>query len=535
MEPDPSGAAESQGILRSARAVFYAVGISRVLGLAREQTVAALFTRTQTDAFNIAFRIPNMLRDLFAEGAMSAAFVPTFTEQLHKRTAREAWDFAATVMTLLTTLLSGVAVLGMLLSERIVTRMAGAFHEVPGKFELTVRLTQAMFPFLPMVAVAAAATGCLNARRRFFLPALAPAMFNVATIACAWLLAPLLERYPAWGIDPVFTLAAGTLVGGLGQFLIQLPLLRREGLPLRPRFDVLNPAVRRIVFLMAPGTIGLAAVQVNLVVSSILATREGEGAPSWLQFAFRIMYLPIGLFGVSMAAAALPTLASHHAQGDLHAMRRTLARGLRSLLMVTVPATAGLLALAGPIIAAIYQHGRFTAHDTRMTALALQCYAVGLAAYASTKLLVPAFYTLGKTAVPVAASVLSVVLNVVLSLALVGPMGFQGLALATSLTAFLNGALLYALLRVQLGPLESRRLFVAFAKIALASGGMAVICLWADAWLAARLPVGGLTTPLWAEIARLAGGMAAGIGFLGLACWGLRLEEFWMAVGLKRR
>lgn len=535
MEGDAGARAEAAGILRSARAVSGATLISRILGLAREQTVAALFSRTQTDAFTIAFRIPNLLRDLFAEGAMSAAFVPTFTEQMKRRPAAEAWRFAATVLTLLAIGLSALAVLGMLLAPRLAALFASDYAAVDGKLELTVGLTRAMFPFLPLVAMAAAAMGCLNARGRFFIPALAPAMFNVASIGCAWMLAPVLERHPAWGLDPVFALAVGTLAGGLGQLLIQIPLLRREGMPLVPRLDVLDPAVRRVLALMAPGTLGLAAVQVNLLVTSVLATGEGEGPVSWLQFAFRFMYLPIGLFGVAIAAAALPAMASHHAAGDLAAMRRTLAQGLRSLLMITVPATAGLLVLAEPIIAAVYQHGRFQARDTLMTAEALRWYAAGLAAYASAKLLVPAFYTLGRTAVPVAASVLSVAVNALLSLLLIRTMGFRGLALATSLTAFLNGALLYALLRVHLGPLDTRRLAAAFLRIAVATAGMAAAAAGADTWLAARLPVGGDDPALWAQVARLAGGMVAALAALGLGAWALRLDEFWMAVGLRRR
>ncbi len=529
-------ASDGRGLARSARAVSLATLISRILGLAREQTVAALFNRTQTDAFAIAFRIPNLLRDLFAEGAMSSAFVPTFTKELHDKPKREAWAFAGTMMTLLAVLLSGVAVLGMLLSRTLVGSFAGGFqhHGVPGKFELTVGLTRWMFPFLPMVALAAAAMGCLNASRRFFLPALAPAVFNVASIACAWALSPVLAAHPEWGFDPIFSLAVGTLVGGLGQFLIQVPLLKKEGLSLRPRFDLFHPGVARVAALMGPGTLGLAAVQINIFVSSKLAADQTEGAVSWLAFAFRFMYLPIGLFGVAMASAALPEMASHHARGDLAAMKGTLTRGLRLLLMITVPATAGLLALASPIIGAIYQHGRFSANDTARTALALQWYAVALAAYASTKVLVPAFYTLGKTAIPVMASVCSVVANLVLSTTLVKAMGFQGLALATSLAAFLNALLLYVLLRRQLGSLETGLLCRAFLRIALASAGMAAACLWTDRAMLAWLPVGGEHPALWAQAARLAGDMGVGVGFLGLACWGLKLEEFWIAVGLRR-
>lgn len=521
------GAEEAEGLARSARAVSAATLISRLLGLAREQTVAALFTRMQTDAFTIAFRIPNLLRDLFAEGAMSSAFVPVFAKELAGRGRREAWAFAAVFLTLLATALSGVAVVGMLLSGPLVSAFAPGFG-VGRKYELTVAMTQVMFPFLPMVAMAAAAMGCLNASRRFFVPALAPAVFNVASIACAWGLSPLMPR---WGLDPAFALAVGTLAGGLGQFLIQWPLLRREGLPALPRFDLMHPAARRVAALMAPATLGLAAVQINLFVTSVLATREGEGPVSWLQFAFRFMYLPIGLFGVAMGSATLPAIAAHHARGDLAAMRETLGRGLRLLAMVTVPATAGLLALSEPIVAAVYQHGAFTGDDTEKTALALRWYAVGLAAYAATKVLVPAFYTLGRTAVPVAASVLSVGANLLLSVVLARAMGFSGLAASMSATAFLNAALLYALLRRTLGPLGGRRLASAVLRMAVASAGMAIVCLWVDTRLASFLPV---DAALWARLLRLAGGMAAGLAFLAAACRVLGLDEFWVALGSRR-
>jgi putative peptidoglycan lipid II flippase len=382
------------------------------------------------DAFNVAFRIPNLLRDLFAEGAMSAAFVPTFTRCLTVRGKEEAWRLGNTVINALLLATGLVALVGIVFAEPLVRLLAADYAMVPGKFELTVSLTRVMWPFLTLVAVAAACMGMLNSLRRFFVPAFSPAMFNVGTILCVVLLVPI---FRSLGVTLIMAVAVGTLVGGFGQIAIQWPLLRREGYRYRTAFDPRDEGLREILALMVPAVVGLAAVQVNVLVNTMLASRGGHDGPvTWLMYAFRLMYMPIGLFGVSIATAALPSISRHAAQEDTSAMRGTLSSGIRMMLMFNVPATAGLIALASPIIALLFERGRFTPADTAATAAAVVCYAPGLVGYSTVKIAVPAFYALQNSRVPVAVSVCSMLVNVVLNLILYEVMGYRGLALGTA-------------------------------------------------------------------------------------------------------
>ena len=305
-----------------------------------------------------------------------------------------------------------------------------------------------MFPFLMFVAVAAALMGMLNSLHRFFIPAVSPAMFNVGSILCTLGLAPVM---PLVGWPVIMAPAIGVLVGGFGQMAMQWPALRREGFRYEPVFDFSDPGLRQVLTLMGPGIVGLAAVQINLVVNSILAMGEGTGAVSALSFAFRLMYMPIGIFGVSIATAVVPTLSRHAARNDIAGMRDTVSSGLRLMLMLNVPATVGLMVLATPIVALIFEHGRFTAANTAATAAALACYAPGLIGYSAVKIAVPAFYSLRDSRTPVLVSVTTVLVNVGLNLTLVRLMGFQGLALGTAVSAIFNAGVLLWLLAVPAG------------------------------------------------------------------------------------
>ena len=498
---------------------------SRVLGVARELVLAALFGAGDAmDAFFVAFRIPNLVRDLFAEGAMSAAFVPTFTRQLATRGREEAWRLGRLVITALLLVTGTLVVIGMVFAGPLVRILAGDYASVPDKLELTVTLTRIMLPFLTMVAIAVALMGMLNSLRRFFLPALSPAMFNVAIIVSAFALVPLM---PLVGLPPIAGIAFGALVGGLGQIAIQWPLLRREGFRYRFELDRHDEGLREILLLMGPGTLGLAAVQINLFVNTVLATGEGTGAVSWLSYAFRVMYLPIGLFGVSIATAALPELARHAAADDPAGMRRTLSSGLRLMLMLNVPATVGLIALATPIIALIFERGQFAAgHSTGPTAAALMFYAPGLLGYSAVKLASPAFYALRDSRTPVVVSVLSVAVNLVLNVTLVKVMGYRGLALGTALAAIFNAIILLWLLSRRLGGLEGRRTAVALAKIGAASLVMGVAALATEGWLHGLLPGAGLVV----KTVRVFGAIGAGAVVLVLCARLLRIEEFDEAV-----
>ena len=493
---------------------------SRVLGLARDQVLAYFFGAGDAmDAFRVAFRLPNVLRDLFAEGAMSAALVPTFTRARTQGGNEQVCRLGSNVINVLLITSGIVAIAGILLAQPLVELYAADFGAVPGKLELTVHLTRIMFPFLSMVTAAAVLMALLNSLRRFFIPALSSAMFNVATILCALIGVPLSSRL---GIDPIVSVAAGTLLGGLGQIALQWPAARKEGFRYQPILDLTDPWLREIGRLMVPGMAGLAAVQVNLFINSWIATGLGTGAVSWLDYAFRLMYMPIGLFGISIATASLPGISSYAAVHDDHGVRRSVSSGLRMMLMLSVPATIGLMVLATPIVSLIFERGSFSATDTAATAAALACYAPGLAGYSVVKLVSPAFYALGSSRIPVAASAVSVGFNIAMSLTLTRTLGHRGLAAATAAAALLNAALLLWMLRARLDGLEGRRLLTALSKISVASAAMGLAVYHVERLL--HVPFGG--TSVTVQALRVFGAITTGLCVLGLAALALRIDEF---------
>lgn len=483
---------------------------SRILGLVREQVLAHAFGAShQMDAFNVAFRLPNLVRDLFAEGAMTAAFVPTFSRVLARDGREAAWALGRRAITALLLVTTLIAVLGIVFAEPMTRAFAADFARVPGKFELTVQLTRLMFPFLPLVAAAVAAMGMLNALGRFFVPALAPAMFNVASIASILLLVPLM---PGLGLPAVWALAFAVLAGGLGQVLLQWPQLRREGFRYRIDFSPRDKGLREILLLMGPGTLGVAATQFNVYVGTVLATSQQPGAVSWLNYAFRILYLPIGLFGVSIASASLPLLSQHAARDDMPAVRQTLSHALRLVFALTVPATFGLVALGGPIVRVIFERGRFLPSDTESVALALMGYAPGLVGYSAVKVLSPTFYALRDSRTPVMVSVTAVLTNAVLSILLARVLGFPGLSLGTALASLVNAALLLVLLRRRLGPIGIWQLASTLLRITVASIVMGVAARGLHDWLASQVLVGDAFV---AQVVRV--GASIGVALVVLA------------------
>jgi putative peptidoglycan lipid II flippase len=506
-------------LARSAGLTGAATLVSRVLGLARDLFLAALFgAASEMDAFIVAFRIPNLMRDLFAEGAMSAAFVPAFTRHVTLHGKAAAWRLGNNVLNALLIVTTLFVVAGIVFARPLVTWYAGDYAAVPGKLELTIRLTRVMLPFLTMIAVAAVAMGMLNSLQHYFLPALSPAMFNVATIGCAIALVPLM---PAFGLPPIMAIAVATLVGGVGQIAIQWPSLRREGFRYRPLLDPADPELRQVLVLMGPGTIGLAATQLNLFVNTLLATSQGTGAVSWLTYAFRLMYLPIGLFGVSLATAVLPAVSRHAAVGDRPGIRATLSRGLGMMLMLNVPATLGLIVLARPIVQILFERGHFVSADTDATAAAVRLYAVGLIGYSTARIASPTFYALGRSRVPVMVSGATVVANIVCSVSLVGLMGFRGLALGTSIAALANGTALLFLLRQCLGGIDGRRLSVTFMKIAVAAVTMAAAVGAIERTMATAMPHGDFV----AQAIRLIAAIGGGLLVLAATAKALRIDE----------
>ncbi|MGE5127478.1 MAG: murein biosynthesis integral membrane protein MurJ [Betaproteobacteria bacterium] len=488
--------AEKGRIARAAGLVSAMTLVSRLLGLVREQVFAALLgAGYYSDAFRIGYRIPNLLRDLFAEGALSAAFVPTYARTARQDGHQQAFVLANRVLTLLALLLGAVVVLGVVFAGPLVAALAPGFEQEPGKAELTVLLTRVMMPFLPLVSFAAVAMGMLNAEERFGTPALSPALFNLVAIVWAGLLWAL-------GLPPgqvVLGWAVGALLGGLAQFLVQVPSLWRLGWRFRPGWAPRDPALLRMAALMAPATVGLAAVQVNIFVNSIFASRDA-GAVSWLDYAFRLLYLPIGLFGVALGTIATAGLARRAAEGDLEGLRLTLRQALSMLAYLTLPASAGLMVLGVPIIRLIYQHGRFRAEDTLPTATALFLYSFGLVGYTGVKVLAPAFYALGRSRVPLFGSALAVATNLTIVSLGYHRFGYRAIAIGTATGSLLNAAFLVASFERLVGGLRGQGLARPLARM-LASAAVMGALAWAAAdrlelWLGARSLLARLVTCL---------------------------------------
>ena len=520
--PAPS-ADRGGGVARHVGQVSAATFLSRVLGLLRDQVFAAWFgAGTAADAFNMAFRVPNLVRDLFAEGAMSASFVPTFTQWREQQGDEAAWALGRQLMSTLLAVLLGLCALGWLFAPQLLHLMAGGFGAVPGKLELTVSLTRIMLPFLPAVALAAAAMGMLNARGVFFLPALAPALLNVGMIVFGLALIPVC-RAVGWPV--IMAMAFGVVLGGLLQFVCQLPALYRLGFRLRFEIPTWHPGVRRVALLMLPATVGLAATQLNIFVSQAIAAGFREGSVSWLQYAFRLMQLPIGLFGVAVATVSLPALSRAAARNDVPELRSTLSESVRLVFLLTVPAALLLAVMARPVVALLFQHGRFHAVDTVATAGALVMYCVGLPAFAAVGIFARAFYALGDTRTPVRSTFVAVGVNLALNLLFVGPLvglglAHRGLALATSVTSFVNLLQLSWRLRQRIGRIEGGRMLRSLGRILLASAAVGALLALALARL------GDLTTRgITVRLAAVAGGGVISLLLLGLTLRLLRVEE----------
>jgi putative peptidoglycan lipid II flippase len=493
---------------------------SRLLGLLREQVLLISFGAGDLmDAYNVAFRLQNLVRDLFAEGAMSAAFVPTFTRELQQRGKASAWQLGRIVITGLIVITGAISLAGIVFAEPLTRWIAPEYARIPGKLELTITLTQVMFPFLIVVAVAAACMGMLNAQRRFFVPAFAPAMFNVCSILSVFTLVPLMA---VLGWHPMVGLAIGTLLGGIAQAAVQWPALHGEGFRFAFHFAPRDERFREVVRLMIPGTMGLAAVQVNQLVNVYLATGAGTGAVTYLGFAFRLMYLPIGLFGVAIATAVLPGIARHAGANDHAAIRGDVSQALRLMMMLNVPATFGLIALAVPIVELLVQYRHVTSNDTLGMAAALMGYAPGLVGYSAVKIASPTFYALKDSRTPVAVSVASIGLNIALNVTLVRLMSYPGLALGTGLAALFNATTLFWLLRRRLGGLDERRVLLALTKIVAASIVMAAVAWGVEHGLSIVWPA----THVFARLVRVGSAVGAGLLALAVSARLLRLHEF---------
>jgi len=509
---------ESSSVARSARTVSLAVLGSRVLGLVREQVLAALFgANREFDAFVTAFRIPNLLRDLFAEGALSAAFVATFSKKLAGEGDKSAWRLANIVLNALLLVVGVITIVGIVAAPWLVNAIAPGFRDIAGKAELTTTLTRIMFPFLLFVALAALAMGMLNARKWFGIPASASMMFNIGSIVggvgLAWLFTDKFEPRDR----AMICMAVGTLIGGAMQWLIQVPSLRSVGYQYEPTLDWRDSGFREVTRLLGPSVLGVAAVQINIFVDNWYASFFGNGAVTWLNCAFRLMQFPIGVFGVAIGVATLPTVSAHAARGDLTEFRKTLARSIRLALFLCVPSACGLAILARPIIAAIYQHGKFDAFATEQTALCLQAFAIGLAGYAAIKVIGPTFYALGDSRTPMLIAVASIVVNAGLDYVFAIKLGMRtpGLALSTACVALTNLFFLLVFMRRKLQRIEATALLKSLAKILVASAGMSAAAYGVHIWLAPMNRYLDVT-----------GSILVALIVFGAFCKLLRVEEF---------
>lgn len=525
--PDPNEnggtlASVEAGVVRAVGSIGLATLASRILGFARDVVVARAFGAGPiTDAFFVAFRIPNLFRRLLAEGALSTAFIPVFTDYLTTRPRVEFNRMVSAVAGALLLALCLVSALGALLAPWIVGVMAPGFAAVPEQLGLATTLTRVMFPYLIFVGLAALAMGVLNAHRRFFTSALGPAVLNVGIIAAVLTLTPHFKV-------PVMALAVGVLVGGLGQFVIQLPEIRRAGVPLRPSAELSHPALGRIAQLLGPTVFGLAAVQLNVFVNTLLASLLPGGSISYLYYADRVVEFPLGVFGIAVATAALPPMAEQAARGDLSGFQETINFALRLSCFVAIPASAGLWLLREPITRVLFERGRFGPAETQATAWALGFYALGLTAFAAARIAAQAFYALGDSRTPVKAGIAAVALNVVVAVALMGPLQHGGLALAASASATANLAILLWLLRWRLGTLGGRRIAESLWRVAVATAVM-------SAWCGLLRWTWPLSATRGVEAAWLAAAIGGAVGTYAAASLALRGEEGPALLALGRR
>ena len=498
-EADAASGGANERLVRSAGVVSLAVFMSRITGLVRESVMASLFGAGFIyDAFMLGFRIPNLTRDLFAEGALSSAFVPIFSEYLTNRSKEEAARLVNLVGTALIVIVGTICVAGIAFAPALVHLLAPGYAEVPGKFELAVKMTRIMFPFLLLVALAAQAMGVLNASNKFGVPAMASTFFNLGSVGFGVLLGVVLG--PTLHLSRIEGMAIGVVLGGALQLCWQLPSLRRLGYGFRPMLDWSDPGIVRVLRLMVPAILGNAAVQINVMVNTNFASSISDpvtghdGPVSWLGYAFRFMQLPLGLFGVSMASAALPSISRSAAAGRLDEFRKTVSHSLGMVLLLTLPSSVGLMLLGRSIIGAIYQHGRFHLYDTEQTARALSCYAIGLAGYAAIKVLSPAFYALGDARTPMMVSLASILINYAAASTMIrfAGLGHAGLALSTSAVALFGFVVLFFILKARIGGIHGRALAAQLGKVGIASLAMAAVVWLSSRFMAAHAGVSQL-------------------------------------------
>jgi putative peptidoglycan lipid II flippase len=465
-------------IARAAGLMSVATFISRILGYVKDMILARYFGATGiADVFFVAFRIPNLLRELFAEGSMSSAFIPVVTEYQTKHGRAEANRLVSSTFIFILIFVGMICALGIIFAPAIVSAIAPGFLKEPEKFSNTVLLTRIMFPFLLFISLAALTMGALNTRGVFFIPALAPAMLNIVIIVCVLTLSMQLT-------DPIVAVAIGVTAGGLVQFLIQVPSFFRQGYSFRRQKtedrrqnppitkSLWHPGLKRIGLLIIPSTAGLAVAQINIFISTILASYLAEGSITYLYYSMRLIQFPIGIFGVAMGMAVLPALSEHSVKGEMEKVKEDFSFALRLLFFITVPAMIGLIALNVPIVSTLFQRGKFEYAATIGTSDALMFYSLGIWAIVGVRVIAATFYSMQDTKTPVKVAAAAMIINVIFSLLLMKPMKHNGLAFANAIASGCNFVLLFYFLRKRLGGIGTKRILNSFTKTFIASAIM---------------------------------------------------------------
>jgi putative peptidoglycan lipid II flippase len=504
----------NKSIAKSAGIISLATLMSRILGFIRDIVFAAFFgTGIYAQAFVVAFRIPNLLRDLIGEGATNSAVVPVLVEELTRNGKQAFWKLANILLNLLLVALTVLTVIGFIFARPIVFAIAPGFMENPIKFDITLALTKVMFPYLIFIGLTAYGMGVLNSIKHFTAPAYGTSLLNISMVICMFV----------WRQD-VIGLAAGVLLGGILQVAIQVPVLIKNGLVLVQR-DFMHPQVKKILRLLGPRIFGSGVYQINVFVGTVLASIArivGEGAVAALYFSNRIMQLPLAVFAIALAQAALPTLSGHIVNEQKQEFARTINFLLRSVFFLLLPASAGLIALSKPITRILLERGAFSAYSTHITSSALFFYSFGLLAYGAIKILVNGFYSMQDTKTPVKVAAVSLFVNIVLSIMLMFRLKVGGLALANSLSGILNAVMLYILLKRSTGTLYEKVLLASLSKILPASILTGIFARWVYYIFSTKV---SMYDSLAYSIIGLLSSIAGAIIFYIIACWLFRIKE----------